>query len=60
MLDIDARQVGNSLGEVDAAAKKPVTAGEMDALLGGMVSWTLKHAVNLLLTRFSHIIPLLV
>ncbi|XP_026322860.1 E3 ubiquitin-protein transferase MAEA isoform X2 [Hyposmocoma kahamanoa] len=37
VLDIEARQVGNSLSEVDAASKKPVTAGEMDALLGGMV-----------------------
>lgn len=48
MLDIEARQVGTTLGEVVDAAKKPVTTGEMDALLGGMVSDTLKPTVSLL------------
>lgn len=42
MLDVEARQVGSSVGDVDVAAKTPVSTGEMDALLGGMVSWMLK------------------
>lgn len=37
VLDVEARQVSASSGDIDSAAKKPFTAGEIDSLLGGMV-----------------------
>ncbi|XP_075986373.1 E3 ubiquitin-protein transferase Katazuke [Anticarsia gemmatalis] len=38
VLDVEARQLGNVAGELDTVARKqPVTAGEIDQLLGGMV-----------------------
>ncbi|XP_047035929.1 E3 ubiquitin-protein transferase MAEA [Helicoverpa zea] len=38
VLDVEARQVGSGAGELDTATRKqPVTTGEIDTLLGGMV-----------------------
>ncbi|KAJ8709576.1 hypothetical protein PYW08_009580 [Mythimna loreyi] len=38
VLDVEARQVGSGASELDAATRKqPVTTGEIDSLLGGMV-----------------------
>lgn len=38
VLDVEARQIGSAAAELDTAARKqPVTAGEIDQLLGGMV-----------------------
>lgn len=40
MLDVEARQVGSGASELDTATRKqPVTTGEIDSLLGGMVRY---------------------
>ncbi|XP_053619726.1 E3 ubiquitin-protein transferase MAEA [Plodia interpunctella] len=37
VLDLEARQVASASGELENATRKPVTTGEIDTLLGGMV-----------------------